>query len=151
VVIGTLSSQRQILCAQPTVRRPVSDIHSGSPDRYSSDDFTVRCQRIPAGVLVSASGEIDMDTAPALEQALLAAAEHTTARFPLLLDLREVSFLGSAGLNLMVACHQRCRAAGTSLVVVAPRRSVARVLRITAVDTVLNVVPELPGVPVNPA
>jgi anti-sigma B factor antagonist len=129
----------------------VSDIHPGRPDRYSSDDFTVRWRRAPAGVLVSVAGEIDMDTAPPMEEALVAAAEHATASTPLLLDLREVSFLGSAGLNLMVACHQRCRAAGTSLVVVAPQRSVARVLRITAVDTVLNVVPELPDVPTDPA
>jgi anti-sigma B factor antagonist len=113
-------------------------------------DFDVTWRRTPAYVLVTVSGEVDMDTAPQLERILLAAAGHASRTTPLVLDLSSVGFLGSAGVNAMITCHQRCAADGTSFVAAAPRGAVARVLRITAVDTVLTVVAELPGIPVNP-
>ena len=114
-------------------------------------EFDATWRPTPAYVLVTVSGEVDMDTAAELEDTLLTAAGHASRTLPLVLDLGGVGFLGSAGINAMITCHHRCSADGTSFVVAAPPRSVARVLRITAVDTVLTVVAELPGVTVNPS
>jgi anti-sigma B factor antagonist len=114
-------------------------------------DFDVTWRTTPAYVLVTVSGEVDMDTAPELASTLLLAAGHASRTVPVVLDLSGVGFLGSAGINAMITCHHRCAADGTSFLVASPRRTVARILRITALDTVLTVVTELPGVSVNPS
>jgi anti-anti-sigma factor len=114
-------------------------------------DFGVAWQPTRGYLLVTVFGEIDMDTAPELANALLQAEVHLSGLTSLVLDIGGVTFLGSAGINVMVACHQRCRAARVSFMVAGAQPTVARVLRITAVDTVLQLVATPPGVPVNPS
>jgi anti-sigma B factor antagonist len=114
-------------------------------------DFGVTWGTTASYVLVTVTGEVDMDTAPAMENSLMQAADRASRTVPVVVDLSGVGFLGSAGINAMINCHHRCTADGSMFIVAAPRRSVARVLRITAVDTVLTVVAQLPGVAVNPS
>ena len=55
--------------------------------------------------VVSVSGEIDLVTAPALEQAIGAVvAESPTA---LVIDLSAVEFLGSVGLKILAATYEK--------------------------------------------
>lgn len=61
----------------------------------------------------------------------------------LLLDLSELTFINSAGLGVIVAVHRECREGGGALCLVAPREAIARVLRITRLDQLIPVYPDL--------
>lgn len=104
-----------------------------------------------AGVVVTVAGDVDMATAPQLDAGLAQAGEYATATQPLMVDMRETTFLGSAGLRVFTEWHQRCAEAGSSLVLAGLRRPVANVLRITGLDRLLTVIPSVPSQPVSTA
>lgn len=100
-------------------------------------------------MVVTVVGELDMETAPRLDATLAEAAEHVTAANPLVLDLSGTTFLGSAGLRVLMTWHERCAAAGSSLVLSRPRRPIATVLRITGMDALFTVTAR-PSVTIGP-
>jgi anti-sigma B factor antagonist len=61
------------------------------------------------------------------------------------LDLAGVKFLDATGLQAIVAARNELLARGGRLVLQRPSRQVARLLRITRLDTVLTVVPGIGG------
>ncbi|MER5267293.1 STAS domain-containing protein [Actinosynnema sp. NPDC002837] len=61
----------------------------------------------------------------------------------LVVDLTDVTILGSLGISALLDAHHRAVAAGVRFAVVASRRSVVHPLRLTEVDRVLTVVPTL--------
>ena len=93
----------------------------------------------PAGqVRVALSGEIDLSTVGDLESELRETVE--AAPELLVLDLREVTFLDSSGLRLLLRLHGRQTERGDRLVIVQGARRVARVLELTGADQRLEVV-----------
>jgi anti-sigma B factor antagonist len=97
-----------------------------------------------AWVVVTPVGAVDVRTAAQLDEALVEAAERTTRTVPLLVDLRGVTFLASAGLKVLLASQRRCKELGTSMLLGAPPQAVTRVLQLTDLNTVFTVVPQLP-------
>lgn len=87
-------------------------------------------------VVVAVAGEVDVSTAPTLTQALETALRGHPSR--LVVDLHEVSFLGSAGLSALVQAS-RAGEAGTSLRVVADSPVTQRPLTLMGLDSVLTV------------
>lgn len=80
---------------------------------------------------ISVDGEIDAYTAPGVGAAGGAVLdEHGTVR----LDLRRVEFIDSSGLGVLVALTASARDGGGDLVLVAPSRSVVRLLQISGLD-----------------
>jgi anti-sigma B factor antagonist len=81
-------------------------------------------------VVVSAVGAVDMLTAPKL-QALI---DDVIARRPagLIVDMTEVDFLGSAGMQVLMVTRNRL-ADGTRLAVVADGPATSRPLKVTGV------------------
>ena len=68
--------------------------------------FKVRYEARGGGVIVIASGEIDLATSPELRKALL----DPQAKAPtVVLDLREVTFIDSSGLGVIVGQQKRAR------------------------------------------
>ena len=61
----------------------------------------------------------------------------------LVVDLTEVTVLGSLGIAALLDAHHRAVAAGVRFAVVASHRSVVHPLQLTEVDRVLTVVPTL--------
>jgi anti-anti-sigma factor len=94
-------------------------------------------------VVVQAGGELDMLTAPRLSAQLDQAEAVVVPPAPVVLDLTGLTFLGSAGLAVLLRHHERCAELGSTLQIRASGRAVTRPLRMTALDQVLNVVPEL--------
>lgn len=123
----------------------MSDVKPGT----ASAGIHLSWQVAPSGVVVTVVGELDMETAPRLDATLTEAAEHVTAANPLALDMSGTTFLGSAGLRVLMTWHERCAAAGSSLVLSRPRRHVASVLRITGMDTLFTVTAR-PSVAIGP-
>lgn len=83
-------------------------------------------------VLIRACGDLDMDSMPSL----------TTVLEPLLaerveLDLANVTFIDSSGVNALLSHHERSRAAGGRLVVLHPSKAVRQVLQLLGVERLL--------------
>jgi len=74
------------------------------------------------------SGELDLSTVTELKAGL---ERSTDAPRMLVVDLREVTFLDSSGLRLLLGLDERQRAAGGRLVLVQGGRRVARVFELT--------------------
>ena len=92
--------------------------------------------------VVGVDGEIDLHTAPGLHADLQRAVNGTTR---LVLDLSAVTFLDCAALRALVAVHDVARAGGGSFRIVTTAPIVLKLLRLTCLDTVLEVYPALPA------
>ncbi|MBO2457472.1 STAS domain-containing protein [Actinomadura sp. LCR2-06] len=92
--------------------------------------------------MVHVHGEIDVFTADALrDQAISAAA--SLARLRIVLDLDQVTFCDSSGLNALVALWKSVRARGGDLVVARPPEVCRRILARTGLDAHIGVSPTL--------
>ncbi|WP_156622885.1 STAS domain-containing protein [Mycobacterium sp. 1164966.3] len=90
--------------------------------------------------VVSVSGEIDLVTAPALEQAIGAVvADGPTA---LVIDLSGVEFLGSVGLKILAATHEKL-AQSAEFGVVARGPVTRRPIHLTGLDKAFPLYPTL--------
>lgn len=101
--------------------------------------FDVSVRDDGARVLVTVRGELDLAVAGEVEAALLppvTAGRHAVA------DLRELEFMDSTGVRVLVAAHLAAQEHGGrfSLVRTAPGSPVRRVLEISGLDTVLEIV-----------
>lgn len=98
-------------------------------------DFTVEVAERDGRTVVSAAGELDAHTAPALEAEV--GPVSTRPGGSLIVDLSEVSFVDSTGLGVLVTALKHAREAGGTLdlVVAAPR--VLKVLALTGLDVVI--------------
>ncbi len=92
-----------------------------------------------AGSYVQLRGELDLNTAPRLEQ-LLDRLRRDGHR-QLTLDLSALEFLSAAGLTVFLQADQALRAVGGRLVLSQPTRMVRRILTITGLDATLNIQP----------
>jgi anti-anti-sigma factor len=93
-----------------------------------------------AAVIVSAGGEIDSGTVDTLithlDAALEAAADHPTRL--LVLEMGDVTYFGSAGLNAVLGCYERGLTGGVSVRLVASNAEVIMPIEVTKLDKVLK-------------
>jgi anti-anti-sigma factor len=101
--------------------------------------------RRDAAVVVVVRGDVDtrsVDTFTAhLDDGLQSAAVHASRL--LVLDLAEVTYFGSAGLNAVLGCHERGAADGIAVRIVASDAEVLRPIEVTGLDAVLRTYPAL--------
>ncbi|MFJ9818608.1 STAS domain-containing protein [Streptomyces sp. NPDC101151] len=116
----------------------MSENHSSAPDPA---DHTPR-----ATTVVPVHGEIDMLTATALSQRLDALTAHP--RPDLVLDLRPVAFIDCTGLGVLCRTRNRALARRGRLRLVADSPGFLRMLRVTGLSSVFEVLPLPPLVPV---
>ena len=102
----------------------------------------VEVQRLSGvAVVVRVTGELDTLTAPAVDAQLTDVQADLVGSATLVVDLSDLTFMSSAGLALLVTHHERCAEQGSRLrVVTGDNRSVLRPVRITGLDTVLDLV-----------
>ncbi len=102
------------------------------------DEFSVSRRRVGDVIVVAPAGEIDLATVDDLQAAVDAAAGETEQ---VVLDLREVTFIDSAGLRLVL---QNSRAIASFGVVRGPRE-VQRVFDLVGLDDRLTMLDRPPG------
>lgn len=101
----------------------------------------------PGGLSISSSlsdgvgslalrGELDLASAPVLERSLLEVEQHAPSR--LVIDLRELQFIDSTGLRLLLAANARAQQRGGELVLRPGGPSVQRVFDLTGALEVLR-------------
>lgn len=101
---------------------------------------TFELAQVQGCAVLSAAGEIDLYTAPALRDALVAAAESSSR---IVIDLSRVTFLDSTGLGVMLGALGRARSVQRSVALVGPTSMVRRVLEITRLNQVFPTYGEL--------
>lgn len=121
---------------------PSRDPADRNPQPPASRLLTVDSRRTAEGPLLVPSGELDIDSAPVLDEALRRAADAET---PVTVDLRELTFMDSTGLHLLVDAATRLERSGGSLTLVRGRPEVQRVFEITGLDARLAFVDEPPA------
>jgi anti-sigma B factor antagonist len=87
-------------------------------------------------------GELDLDTAPRLDETL--AAARSAGEDCLVLDMRDLTFMDSTGLRLVIRWDAAARQDGFDFAIVPGGEVVQRVFRLTGMDEHLAIV-ELPG------
>jgi anti-anti-sigma factor len=100
----------------------------------------------PEAVVVRASGEIDSSTAAELRSRLDSALEQAGAHDSrlLIVDLNDVTYFGSAGLNAVLDVHEQGLRAGTSVRLVADNGLVVRPIEVTNLDSRLDLYSTFP-------
>jgi anti-anti-sigma factor len=93
-----------------------------------------------AAVVVSVGGEVDSGTVatlvPHLDAGVEAAGGHPAML--LVLDLGQVTYFGSAGLNAVLECYEKGASCGVAVRLVAPNPEVFRPIQVTKLDKVLR-------------
>ncbi|AEV89107.1 anti-sigma F factor antagonist [Actinoplanes sp. SE50] len=100
-------------------------------------DLQLSARTSGACTVVKVGGEVDTDTVPQLEAFLQQVADGGGVR--VVLDLADVSFLDSSGLGALIVWFKELQSRGGRLCVAAVQDLVAYVLRVAAVDQVVNV------------
>lgn len=88
--------------------------------------------------VVTARGEVDVSTAPALRAELMSIPEDTAR---VVVDLSEVTFLDSTGLGVLIAAMKRLRdnETGGQLHLVVTRPHIQKVLEVTGLNAIFTV------------
>ena len=93
--------------------------------------FRVEVRREDSAIVLAVSGELDLASSPALEQEL-ARVERSDSMI-VIIDLRELEFMDSTGLSVVVKAHQRAQETGQRFGLVKGRPQVQRLLTLTGV------------------
>lgn len=88
------------------------------------------------GPNIAVEGEIDVYTAPQLREKLLplCATEKTVT-----VNLREVEYIDSTGLGVLIGAYKAQRSVGGKLVLIGMNQRLQRLFRITGLDEVMEI------------
>jgi anti-sigma B factor antagonist len=103
------------------------------------EEFSISTTEIDGRVHVTLRGELDLATAPELEQLL---NERIDSSQEVIVDLRGLEFMDSSGIRVLVAAHARAGRGGTRVIVVRPPAgsAVAKIVEVSGLDGELNIV-----------
>src|SRR3954447_11097443 len=102
------------------------------------DEFSIAESDREGRALLTLRGELDLATAPELEQLV---NERLDAGQDVVVDLRGLDFMDSSGIRVLVAAHARAGRVGTRLFIVRPEpeSAVAKIVEISGLDGELNI------------
>jgi anti-sigma B factor antagonist len=95
--------------------------------------------------VVSLEGEIDLSSMAVMEERIAAAERDRPEE--LVIDAREVTFMDSSGLRVLLAAHQRAQENGRGFAVVRGSEAVDRLLKVTGLAGRLRLLDEPPSGP----
>ena len=109
---------------------------------FDPTGFSISTSDRDGRAVVVIRGELDLATAPDLEAAI---AERLDAGQNVVVDLRELAFMDSTGLRVLVAAHARVEGGEQSLLIVRPRpgATIERILAIAGVENVLGMIDDV--------
>ncbi|HEX8105450.1 MAG TPA: anti-sigma factor antagonist [Solirubrobacteraceae bacterium] len=137
--LAIATGQPSGVAAAPGVARPVSD----APARPSVDDeLEFETSTRPGGIQLSLFGELTLVTADRLAKRLQ--QEEATRPPELVLDLRQLRFLDSAGLRELVSAHKRAQAQGRRVTLLKAPGPIERILAISGLAGSIETVDAVP-------
>jgi anti-anti-sigma factor len=99
-------------------------------DEVQNQRLTVAVESDDGTVRIRPEGEIDLATAPQLERAIGGLDGYAR----IVVDLRDVTFMDSSGLRLLIGLDAAARRDGWTLMLRPGRQSVQRVFEVTGMD-----------------
>lgn len=93
-------------------------------------DFDARTFAVDGTELVRIRGELDLATAPILEEAIRERGD----RSHVVVDAAELAFVDVVGVEALLRCHTRLVGEGGGLLVQNPSRALRRVLELTGLE-----------------
>ncbi|MGE5287334.1 MAG: STAS domain-containing protein [Micromonosporaceae bacterium] len=108
-------------------------------------ELKVSTQSLGDRVVVIASGEIDLYTAPRLQDELADALAGDRA-VQVLVDMSGVEFCDSTGMNVLLAAMRRASEHGGRLSLSGLQPAVRKILQVTGLDSVFTVLDDASGV-----
>jgi anti-anti-sigma factor len=110
---------------------------------FDHSAFTIETSQEAGRLIVRPCGELDLATAPDLEQLVLGRLADGAR---VVLDLRGLSFMDSSGVRVLVAAHARASDDGGELTILRPERggAVDRIIEVSGIDQALQLV-DAPG------
>ncbi len=100
-------------------------------------DFRVQVHDDGDATVLAVSGELDLASSPALEDAL--EQVHASDCSLVIMDLRELEFMDSTGLSVLIKAQQRALQAGRRFGLVKGGTQVQRLLSLTGIDERMTV------------
>jgi anti-sigma B factor antagonist len=100
--------------------------------------FRLEVRSEDRATVIAVSGELDLASSPALQEELNRFASSESEL--LIIDLRELEFMDSTGLSVLVRAHQRAEEHGRQLAMVKGPQQVQRLLSLTGVGDRLTLV-----------
>jgi anti-anti-sigma factor len=102
------------------------------------EDFSISAEDRDRRAHLTLRGELDLSTAPELEQLV---NERLDGGQEVVVDLRALEFMDSSGIRVLVAAHARAGRNGTRLFVVrpGPGTAVAKIVEVSGLDGELNI------------
>jgi anti-sigma B factor antagonist len=101
-------------------------------------EFSVEERREGTTVILAVTGELDLRTSPELEERLDGA--FSAGAELVILDLRQIEFMDSTGLRVLLGAHRRAQSSGRRFALVRGADQVERVLTLTGVRDLLTIV-----------
>ena len=99
---------------------------------------------VDAGVVrIALSGDLDVSTAPSVEERLVELEDGGAER--VILDLRGLGFIDSTGLSLLINADRRARRAGRRVTIVSGTGAPRRILETTGLKGRLDIVEDEPS------
>ncbi|WP_030338284.1 STAS domain-containing protein [Streptomyces sp. NRRL S-1022] len=108
---------------------------TGTENAGQTDQLSVVTTATDGIRVLSLAGEIDHHTGDTLRQALDASG---TPHPRIVVDLHQVTFMDSSGINILITAHQALSEAGGWLRLAAASESVMRTICIVGVDTFID-------------
>jgi anti-anti-sigma factor len=102
------------------------------------EEFAISTTEIDGRAHVTLRGELDLATAPELEDVL---TERIDDSQDVVVDLRSLEFMDSSGIRVLVAAHARAGRAGTRVFIVRPaaQSAVGKIVDVSGLDRELNI------------
>lgn len=100
-------------------------------------ELTITTRSVDDHTVVSVAGEIDVYTAPQLRVKLVDLVDAGDRH--LVVDMRNVDFLDSTGLGVLVGTLKRVKAANGSLALVCTQERIVKIFRITGLERVFTI------------
>ncbi len=123
---------RRLLCARLGINVGMTPLRR--------DVLTIGHEDLPAAVLVRLSGEVDLDNAVALRDALDAIIHQ---RRNIILDCSALSYIDSAGFHVLFRARQELQRYGCQMLVATPSPTVQYAFRIINIEKHFHCVPSV--------
>jgi anti-sigma B factor antagonist len=110
----------------------------GSSVQQAADLLTLNARRDGEDAVVAVGGELDLDTAPLVERTLSELIDDQSCR-SILIDLRDLTFVGSTGLCLLLNAQAHVQSRGGEMVLAHPSSAVMRILEIAGLVSTFTI------------
>jgi anti-sigma B factor antagonist len=105
----------------------------------AQDHFRIETRKAPDRVVLCLHGELDLASAPLLTQEIENAGADGAAAM-IVLDLKELQFIDSTGLRIVLAANERSQERGQEFALTRGSQQVQRLLSITGVGEHLRII-----------